>query len=86
MILSVDVGKTSCRAAMGGQRVEGPGAPGLAVPGGVRAAEAAILPLASQLASQFGAVKEVIVGAAGALTAPRAARALGEALLTSLRA
>jgi N-acetylmuramic acid 6-phosphate etherase len=86
VILSVDVGKTSCRAAMGGQRVEGVGAPGLAVPGGVRAAEAAILALASQLTSQFGSVKELIVGAAGALTAPRAARALGEALLTSLRA
>jgi N-acetylmuramic acid 6-phosphate etherase len=86
VILSVDVGKTSCRAAMGGQRVEGAGAPGLAVPGGVGAAEAAILAVASQLGGQFGSVEELIVGAAGALTAPRAARALGEALLISLRA
>jgi len=85
VILSIDVGKTSCRAAMGGRRVEGAGAPGLAAPGGVRAAEAAILALASQLTSQFGSAKDLIVGAAGALTAPEAARALGEALLTSLR-
>jgi N-acetylglucosamine kinase-like BadF-type ATPase len=85
VILSVDVGKTSCRAAMGGQRVEGAGAPGLAAPGGVRAAEAAILAVSSQLASKFGSAKELMVGAAGALTAPEAARALREALLTSLR-
>ena len=85
VILSIDVGKTSCRAAMGGRRVEGAGAPGLAAPGGVRAAEAAILALASQLTSQFGSAKELIVGAAGALTAPEAAGALGAALLTSLR-
>ena len=71
---------------MGGRRVEGAGAPGLAAPGGVRAAEAAILALASQLTSQFGSAKELIVGAAGALTAPEAARALAEALLTALRA
>lgn len=82
MILSVDLGRTSCRAAAGGRRVEGAGAPGLAVPGGVRAAQAAIL----AVASAFGPVEEVIVGAAGALAAPRAARALGEALLASLRA
>ena len=81
VILSIDLGKTSCRAAGGGRRAEGAGAPGLAAPGGVRAAEAAILAVASQL----GPVEELIVGAAGALTAPRAARALGEALLASLR-
>jgi N-acetylmuramic acid 6-phosphate etherase len=81
VILSVDLGKTSCRAALGGRRAEGPGAPGLAAPGGGRAAEAAILAVASQL----GPVDELIVGAAGALTAPGAARALGEALLALLR-
>jgi N-acetylmuramic acid 6-phosphate etherase len=70
---------------MGGRRLEGAGAPGLAVPGGVRAAEAAILAVASQLTTQFGPAKELIVGAAGALAAPEAARALGAALLTSLR-
>jgi N-acetylmuramic acid 6-phosphate etherase len=81
MILAVDLGKTSCRACGGGRRAEGPGAPGLAAPGGVRAAEAAIL----AVARDFGTVDEVIVGAAGALSAPGAARALGEALLASLR-
>src|SRR5882762_4263734 len=82
VILSIDLGKTSCRAAAGGRRVDGAGAPGLAAPGGARAAQAAIL----AVASQFGPVEELIVGAAGALTAPGAARALGEALLVSLRA
>lgn len=86
MILAVDLGKTSCRASARGRRAEGPGAPGLAAPGGVRAAEAAILNVASQLARQLGAVDEVIVGAAGAEAATDAARALGDALLTSLRA
>src|ERR1700761_6337765 len=82
VILAVDLGKTSCRAAAAGRRAEGGGAPGLAAPGGVRAAEAAILAVAREL----GPVDEVIVGAAGALAAPDAARALGDALLVSLRA
>ncbi len=82
VILSIDLGKTSCRAAAGGWRAEGSGAPGLAMPAGARAAEAAILAVAGEL----GPVEEVIVGAAGALAAPQAARALGEALLASLRA
>ncbi len=47
----------------------------------MRAAQAAILAVASEL----GPVDEVIVGAAGALAAPDAARALGDALLASLR-
>ncbi len=81
MILAVDLGKTFCRAAAAGRRAEGAGAPGLAAPGGVRAAEAAIL----TVAREFGPVDEVIVGAAGAFAAPDAARALGHALLTSLR-
>ncbi len=86
MILAVDLGKTSCRAAARGRRAEGAGAPGLAAPGGVRAAEAAILAVAGKLARDFGPVDEVIVGAAGALAAPDAARALAGALLASLRA
>jgi N-acetylmuramic acid 6-phosphate etherase len=86
MILGIDLGKTSCRAVVGDRRAEGPGAPGLAAPGGVRAAQAAILALTNQLANQFGSVEELVVGAAGALSAPAAARALGEALLGSLRA
>ena len=81
MILAVDLGKTSCQAAVGGRKAEGAGAPGLAAPGGVRAAEAAILAVARELAP----VDEVIVGAAGALAAPDAARALGDALLALLR-
>ncbi|GAB3032233.1 hypothetical protein MBOU_12720 [Mycobacterium bourgelatii] len=48
----------------------------------MRAAEASIL----AVAGQFGPIEEVIVGAAGALANPDAARALGEALLRSLRA
>lgn len=86
MILAVDLGKTSCRAAAGGRRAEGPGAPGLATPGGVRAAEAAILAVAHELAPEPGPVDEVIVGAAGALAAPDAARELGNALLAALHA
>jgi N-acetylmuramic acid 6-phosphate etherase len=46
VILAVDLGKTSCRAAAAGRRVEGAGAPGLATPNGVRAAESAILAVA----------------------------------------
>lgn len=82
VILSIDLGKSACRVAAGDRRAQGPGAPGLATPGGVRAAQAAIL----AAANDFGPVEEVIVGAAGALAAPDAARALGEALLGSLRA
>lgn len=82
VILSIDLGKSVCRIAGGGRRAQGPGAPGLATRGGVRAAQAAIL----AAANDFGPVEEVIVGAAGALAAPDAARALGEALLGSLRA
>ena len=81
MILAIDLGKTSCRAAARGRRSEGPGAPGLAAPGGVRGAETAIL----AVAREFDPPDEVIVGAAGALAAPDAARALGDALLASLR-
>lgn len=84
MILAVDLGKTSCRAAVLGRRVLGRGAPGLAFPGGVQAAEAAILSVAREIGSADD-VDEVIVGAAGALAAPDAARALGAALLVSLR-
>ena len=91
VILRVDLGKTSCRAAAGGWRSEGAGAPGLAEPDGARAAHAAIL----AVAGGFGpadegiddeGIDEVIVGAAGALAAPEAARALGELLLASLHA
>lgn len=82
VILSIDLGKSACRVAAGGRRAQGPGAPGLATPGGLRAAQTAIL----ALTKDFGPVEEVVVGAAGALAAPGAARALGEAMLGSLRA
>jgi N-acetylmuramic acid 6-phosphate etherase len=82
VILAIDLGKTSCRASAGGRRADGPGAPGLATPGGMGAAQRAIL----TVARDFGPVDEVVVGAAGALAAPDAARALGEALLASLPA
>jgi len=85
VILAVDLGKTSCRAAAGHRRAEGAGAPGLAAPGGVRAAEAAILAVARKL-GPMDEVAEVIVGAAGALAAPDAACSLGDALLASLQA
>ncbi len=78
-VLAVDLGKTSCRAAAHGRRAAGPGAPGLAAPGGILAAQAAIRTVAREL----GPVDEVVVGAAGALAAPEAARALGASLLAS---
>ncbi len=84
MILAVDLGKTFCRATAAGRRAEGAGAPGLATPGGVRAAQAAILAVAREL-GPADEIDEVIVGAAGALRAPDAARALADALLASLR-
>src|SRR3954470_1884629 len=87
MVLAVDLGKTSCRAVVHGNP-ESPvavaGAPGLAAPGGVRAAERAVLAAAQALA--LDRVDEAVVGAAGALAAPEAARELGEALLRSLPA
>nr|WP_197521294.1 N-acetylmuramic acid 6-phosphate etherase [Mycobacterium sp. E787] len=86
MILAVDLGKTSCRAAAGARRAEGAGAPGLAAHGGLRAAEAAILATAGDLVREFGPVTEVIVGAAGAEAAPDVARELAAALLASLGA
>lgn len=87
MQLSVDLGKTSCRAVVHGNpegAVVVDGAPGLAAPGGVRAAEGAVVAAAAAL--RLEGVDEIVVGAAGALAAPAAARELGEALLRSLRA
>src|SRR3954470_15425097 len=87
MVLAVDLGKTSCRAVVHGNPVGAvavAGAPGLAAPGGVRAAERAVLAAARALG--VDGVDEAIVGAAGALAAPGAARELGEALLRSLPA
>src|SRR3954471_3791066 len=88
MRVLVDLGKTSCRAVVHGNPVSDPvvveGAPGLAAPGGVRAAERAVVAAAEALGLE--GVDEAVVGAAGALAAPDAARELGEALLRSLPA
>jgi len=89
VILAIDLGKTSCRAAAGDRRAQGAGAPGLAEPDGVRAAHGAILAVTGGLSLRDGVMDQfddVIVGAAGARAAPEAARALGELLLASLRA
>jgi N-acetylmuramic acid 6-phosphate etherase len=88
MILAVDLGKTQCRAVASGRRATGKGAPGLATPGGLHAAQAAVLAVTRELnpTNERGLFDHVIVGAAGALTDPHAARALGEVLLTSLQA
>ena len=91
MLLAVDLGKTWCRAVLRdaaagteARPVAVAGAPGLAAPGGVRAAERAVLTAAAELG--LDGVDEAVVGAAGALAAPGAARELGEALLRSLPA
>src|SRR3954447_26077989 len=102
MMLAVDLGKTSCRAVVHGnpeEPVAVAGASGLAAPGGVRAAEQAVVAAARALG--IDGIGEAVVGAAGApaapppppgprpagaLAAPHAARELGEALLRSLPA
>ncbi len=88
-LLAVDLGRSRCRAALwaGGVRtdVAGAGAPGLASPGGVDAALAAVLAVVRLLVGRNG-VAAVSVGAAGALTAPAAAAALAVRLCTALPA
>ncbi len=88
-LLAVDLGRSHCRAALwaGGVRtdVAGAGAPGLASPGGVDAALAAILAVVLPLVGRDG-VAAVSVGAAGALTVPAAAAALAARLCTALPA
>ncbi len=83
-VLAVDLGKTSCRAALwvGEARTdaEGAGAPGLASVGGMELAEAAILAVTRPLlrAAGLARVDAACIGAAGALAAPDAARELAE--------
>ncbi|MFF3563558.1 N-acetylglucosamine kinase [Streptomyces sp. NPDC002574] len=96
--VAVDLGKTGCRAVlwMGGAGPahdvhEVPGAPGLAADNGVAAARAAVraavLPLLPLLQGEHGGrLDAVCVGAAGAATAPEAARALAGLLLEDLPA
>ncbi len=84
-VLAVDLGKTACRAAWRGEMADGPGAAGLAAPGGVAAAEAAILAVCGPLL-RGGTVELAGVAVAGALAAPDAARALARCLCDSLPA
>lgn len=86
-LLAIDLGKTACRAALlprhGGEALVGgaaAGAPGLADPLGVPAAVAAI----RAAVAGIEVPDAVVVGAAGALAAPEAARALAEALGVAL--
>lgn len=92
-VLAVDLGKTGCRAGLwtdgeGPPRSvrEAPGAPGLAAPGGGAEAEASVLAVAGALLDATGVrrLDAVCVGAAGAVAAPAAARALARALLAGL--
>ncbi len=91
-VLAVDLGKTGCRAALwvGSSRTdaEGPGAPGLASPGGAALAEAAILAVTVRLLRAAGLehVEAVGVGAAGVLAASGPARQLAARLRVSLPA
>ena len=91
-VLAVDLGKTGCRAALwtgaGRFDAEGPGAAGLAALNGAVTAERAILAVARPLLQGAGltCVATVVVGAAGALSAPAAARELAERLLVTLSA
>ncbi|MFD4788314.1 ATPase, partial [Streptomyces sp. NPDC058459] len=88
--VAVDLGKTGCRAVWwaGGDGPpqhlnEVPGAPGLAADGGVAAARAAVLAAVLPLLGREPAVRPAVVcvGAAGAASAPEAARALALLLL-----
>ncbi|MGZ4580896.1 MAG: hypothetical protein ACXVXG_09695, partial [Nocardioidaceae bacterium] len=71
LLAGVDLGKTGCRARLsdGSPVVEGPGAPGLADPGGVDAAAAAVLQVRDRAAGGRP-VRALVVGAAGAGAAP----------------
>jgi N-acetylglucosamine kinase-like BadF-type ATPase len=92
-VVAVDLGKTGCRAALWNgsdgpprQTREVPGAPGLAAENGVAAARAAVLAAVRPLLEAHPAPRSatVCVGAAGAASAPDAARALAGLLLADL--
>jgi N-acetylmuramic acid 6-phosphate etherase len=89
--VGVDLGKTGCRALLqhageGGGRTEadGPGAPGLADPGGVDRAEEAVRQVVGRLLADGGTATGLVVGAAGAEAAPEQARELAARLTRSL--
>ncbi|MGH7119774.1 MAG: N-acetylglucosamine kinase [Acetobacteraceae bacterium] len=91
-VLAVDLGKTGCRAALwvGEARVDGEaaGAPGLATPGGVIAAERAVLAVACPLLRAAGVtrVERACVGAAGAEATPDGSQDLAGRLAAGLPA
>lgn len=86
--VGVDLGKTGCRAVLdlGGRRVEaeGPGAPGLADPGGVDRAEEAVRHVLDRVLADGVSPDGLVVGAAGAEAAPEQARDLADRLARSL--
>ena len=86
--VGVDLGKTGCRAVLddGGRRAdaEGPGAPGLADPGGVDRAEEAVRHVLDRVLADGTAPDSLVVGAAGAEAAPEQARDLADRLARSL--
>ncbi|MFJ6071071.1 N-acetylglucosamine kinase [Streptomyces sp. NPDC093065] len=90
--VAVDLGKTGCRAMLWHGAGSSPsvssvaGAPGLAAPDGVAAARAAVRAAVGPLLREPGGARpeSVLVGAAGAASAPAAARSLAGALLEDL--
>ncbi|OWA01273.1 ATPase [Streptomyces sp. CS159] len=91
-VVAVDLGKTGCRAVLWHGPGSSPsvssvaGAPGLAAPDGVTVARAAVRAAVGPLLREPGGVppESVLVGAAGAASAPAAARALADVLLEDL--
>lgn len=79
-VVAIDLGKSRCRVAVDGARLDGVGAPGLAATGGVAAALAAIRPLLDRI---DGDIPLLGIGAAGAWAAPSAAQELAAALAAS---
>ncbi|MGC0380411.1 N-acetylglucosamine kinase [Streptomyces sp. SAI-129] len=90
--MAVDLGKTGCRAMLWNSADSSravssvAGAPGLAAPDGVAAARAAVRAAVEPLLAEPGGARpeSVLVGAAGAASAPAAARSLAGALLADL--
>ncbi|MGW0347938.1 N-acetylglucosamine kinase [Streptomyces anthocyanicus] len=90
--MAVDLGKTGCRAMLWNSADSSravnsvAGAPGLAAPDGVTAARAAVRAAVEPLLREAGGARpeSVLVGAAGAASAPAAARSLVGALLEDL--
>ncbi|MEU0445960.1 N-acetylglucosamine kinase [Streptomyces tendae] len=91
-VVAVDLGKTGCRAMLwntadSSRAVSSvAGAPGLAAPDGVAAARTAVCAAVGPLLRESGGARPdaVLVGAAGAASAPAAARSLVAALLADL--